>query len=412
MEEHAIIYTQNYQQFKTELDYELNRAANSFVRIGYLLKQARDTDILKESPYESYTEFARSEYHLEESQVSRFIAISERFSKPENPEELRDDFKEYGVAKLGIMLTLPDHVNDQLSPDMTKAEITAIAEEVKEEEKITPIERMVEDPGETAEMGYLEKILFEIGKAEPKMMAEILKEEGFTINPDESKIMKTMAPTGTKLYMVRIPGMGRITLNVRNGFATATNMVTSERQEFSKDDIGEALEALMDKVIEATDNEIKDAEEMWERIYGQDFPKNAPAQKKESKVSVTTRKTAERKPEKAKNDKNRQKTTENGKDRTESAKSGNEKTENDHSPESVEESSTEERCENAAEEAETLPESSALDKNTLRGYKAGLTADLHVCERLIRDNQYRALRTKLQGMLQTVGRIIDSEATE
>lgn len=406
MEEHAIIYTQNYQQFKTELDYELNRAANSFVRIGYLLKQARDTDILKESPYESYTEFARTEYHLEESQVSRFIAISERFSKPENPEELRDDFKEYGVAKLGIMLTLPDHVNDQLSPDMTKAEIMAIAEEVKEEEKITPIERMVEDPGETAEMGYLEKILFEIGKAEPKMMAEILREEGFTLKPDESKIMKTMAPTGTKLYMVRIPGMGRITLNVRNGFATATNMVTSERQEFSKDNIGEALEALMDKVIEATDNEIKDAEEMWERIYGQDFPKNAPVQKKESKVSVTT------KPERAKSDKNRQKTTENSKDRTESAKSGNEKTENDHPTESVEESSTEERCENAAEEAETLPESSALDKNTLRGYKAGLTADLHVCERLIQDNQYRALRTKLEGMLRTVSRIIDSEATE
>ncbi len=399
MEEHAIIYTQNYQQFKTELDYELNRAANSFVRIGYLLKQARDTDILKESPYESYTEFARTEYHLEESQVSRFIAISERFSKPENPEELRDDFKEYGVAKLGIMLTLPDHVNDQLSPDMTKAEIMAIAEEVKEEEKITPIERMVEDPGETAEMGYLEKILFEIGKAEPKMMAEILREEGFTLKPDESKIMKTMAPTGTKLYMVRIPGMGRITLNVRNGFATATNMITSERQEFQKDDIGEALAALMDRVIERTDNEIKDSKEMWEKLYGEEFPKNAPVQEK-AKVSV------------AKNDKNGQKTTKNGKNRTESAKSGNEKSQNDHSSEGVEESSTEERCENAADEAETLPKSSTLDKNTIRGYKAGLSSDLNVCERLIRDNQYRALRTKLEGMLQTVNRIIDSEVAE
>ncbi|MBR5421031.1 MAG: hypothetical protein IK115_07800 [Lachnospiraceae bacterium] len=397
MEEHAIIYTQNYQQFKTELDYELNRAANSFVRIGYLLKQARDTDILKESPYESYTEFARTEYHLEESQVSRFIAISERFSKPENPEELRDDFKEYGVAKLGIMLTLPDHVNDQLSPDMTKAEITAIAEEVREEEKITPIERMVEDPGETAEMGYLEKILFEIGKAEPKMMAEILREEGFTLKPDESKIMKTMAPTGTKLYMVRIPGMGRITLNVRNGFATATNMVTSERQEFSKDDIGEALALLMDRVIEKTDNEIKDSEEIWERLYGEEFPRNAPVQKKESKVSVAkpAKKTTEKKPEAAKTDKNRQESAKNDKEQQKPTADDIMNEPEDAIP--------------AAEEEDEEQKSSWINKETIRGYKAGLTADINALKRMNDEKQYKAMRTKLEKMLQTVKLIIDIE---
>ena len=397
MEEHAIVYAQNYQQFKSELDYELNRAANGFVRIGYLLKQARDTDILKESPYSSHTEFARAEYHLEESQVSRFIAISERFSKPDNPEELRDDFKSYGVAKLGIMLTLPDHLNDQLSPEMSKAEITAIAEEVKEEEKITPIERMTEDPGETAEMDYLGKILFEIGKTEPKMMAEILQEEGFTLKPDESKIMKTMAPTGTKLYMVRLPGVGRVTLNVRNGFATATNMVTSERQEFSKDDIGESLAALMDRVIEKTDNEIKDAEEMWERLYGEEFPKNAPVQKKESKVSVATpaKKTTEKKREAAKTDQNRQESAKNVKEQ--------------QKPTAEDFINEPEDAIPAAEEVETMPENSWIDKNTIKGYKAGLTADIHALSRMNDEKQFKAMRTKLEKMLQTVKMIIENE---
>ena len=36
---------QNYEQLKTELSDELNKAANSFVRIGYLLRLARDSKI-------------------------------------------------------------------------------------------------------------------------------------------------------------------------------------------------------------------------------------------------------------------------------------------------------------------------------------------------------------------------------
>lgn len=41
----------SYEEYKHEVDSELQRSAESFVRIGYLLKIARDTDILKGSPY-------------------------------------------------------------------------------------------------------------------------------------------------------------------------------------------------------------------------------------------------------------------------------------------------------------------------------------------------------------------------
>lgn len=39
----------SYKEFKAELDAEMNRVANGFVRIGYALKVARDTSILYES---------------------------------------------------------------------------------------------------------------------------------------------------------------------------------------------------------------------------------------------------------------------------------------------------------------------------------------------------------------------------
>ena len=132
MEEHAIKYTQTYQQFKSELDHELNRAASGFVRIGYLLKQARDTDILKDSPYESVTEFADKEYGLDKSQVSRFMSIHDRFGDPDEPEKLQSQFEGFGVKKLTMMLALPDSVNEELNPSFTSAEIQTIKEEVEE----------------------------------------------------------------------------------------------------------------------------------------------------------------------------------------------------------------------------------------------------------------------------------------
>lgn len=67
----------SYQDYKAAVDTEMNRAAESFVRIGYLLKIARDTDILKESEYANVNEFAESIYHLDKSQVSRFININD-----------------------------------------------------------------------------------------------------------------------------------------------------------------------------------------------------------------------------------------------------------------------------------------------------------------------------------------------
>lgn len=55
-----IIYQKSYQDLKQELDTELHKTAEGFVRIGYLLKVARDTNVLEESPYNTVTEFAEA----------------------------------------------------------------------------------------------------------------------------------------------------------------------------------------------------------------------------------------------------------------------------------------------------------------------------------------------------------------
>ena len=86
-----IITYRSYQEYKQELDTELKKTAEGFVRIGYLLKVARDTNILAESGYKNVVDFARAEYGIDKTQVSRFIQINDKFSQGGYAPELKEE---------------------------------------------------------------------------------------------------------------------------------------------------------------------------------------------------------------------------------------------------------------------------------------------------------------------------------
>ena len=48
-----LTYSKSYNEYRQDVMQELSKASESFVRIGYLLKVARDTDVLKGTEYES-----------------------------------------------------------------------------------------------------------------------------------------------------------------------------------------------------------------------------------------------------------------------------------------------------------------------------------------------------------------------
>lgn len=80
-------------------------------------------------------EFAKAEYNLSKDQVSRFIAINDKYSIDGYSDRLQEKYEGYGVAKLAEMLTLPEVVEDIIEPEMTRAEIQEIKREVREEQK-------------------------------------------------------------------------------------------------------------------------------------------------------------------------------------------------------------------------------------------------------------------------------------
>lgn len=193
-----------YQEFKGLVDKELNQAAEGFVRIGYLLKVARDTNILYESGYKSVAEFAQNEYGLSKDVVSRYIAINDRYSQGGYSDMLDDRYKGFGMAKLAEMLTLPDNMVTLIPAELTKSEIREIKKEYAEEQETSDIELAIEaaeQPEEEQEASEMERFMFEFFKQQP--------EEYIYMPKDPRSIREYLKPGDSRLIICRIPGKGK-----------------------------------------------------------------------------------------------------------------------------------------------------------------------------------------------------------
>lgn len=273
-----------YREYKAELDGVLQRTAESFVQIGYLLKVARDTNVLAESGYKSVTEFAEAEYNLNKTQVSRFISINDKFSEWGYSDHLLPGYVGFGYAKLTLMLQLPDAVNEGLSPWYSKAEIQAIKEEVEEEKTVSDIETYLEaqDKSEKEPESIAEKAVFYLGESEPELFVELAK---VCAQEDSVRLIgMTLVPQGEKTYSIRIPGEGRVMLMLSDQTdGRMVNVRTGETVSLTWDEIREHWVKLTQGSSEPR--------KRWSELYCRPFPEAekpgiAPVQQKSSAAPV------------------------------------------------------------------------------------------------------------------------------
>lgn len=293
-------YTKTYQEYKKELDAVLTRTAEDFVQIGYLLKVARDTNILAESGYATVTDFAKAEYGIDKTQVSRFISINDRFSEDGYSDHLLTSYKGFGYAKLTLMLQIPDEINEVLPPTLSKAEIQDIKDEVDAESKVTDIEVEIEKAEAAAvtdkpmlppEGSPLKRNLWQLGKEQEELFRKLWKicflHTAFG-NKNNAEIMDVLIPQGDAVYTVRIPGERRTQIIVNSDGATIVNLKTLERSKYTEDQICDAVRSLIDGG--------SSPEEQYKMLYGEDLtpeePEIAPVQPDEPEK--------EKKPEKRK----------------------------------------------------------------------------------------------------------------
>lgn len=315
-------YTTDYKAFKQELDTELSKAADGFVKIGYLLKLARDTDILAESGYTSIADFAKGEYGLTKDVVSRYININDRYSEGGNSPCLADRYKGFGVAKLAEMLTLPDAIVDNISADTTKEEIKLIKKEYAEEQEISDIEVALEaaevEQNKTEStspdaiytpQNHMQQLIYDFlhGNPEEYLKLQFNSPDDYTIE----NIANVLTPSGDRSIISRIPGVGRLmmTLHGAGTDVVVVNMRSGEKEKYTWEQLEEYIYLICCPSVEQT------YKNLWKDVYNEEWsyeplkeepvnesnPKAEPAKstekkkpkdepkkpkKKESKVSV------------------------------------------------------------------------------------------------------------------------------
>lgn len=280
-----VLYTKSFSEWQQELDTELVKSAESFVKIGYLLKVARDTDILANTGYANIVEFAKARYGLDKTQVSRFIHINDRFSEDGNSAELQDRYKGMGYAKLTIMLQLPDEINEEISTDFSKAEIEDIKKEIDEENKISDIEVWMEGTQEeTEKYNELGQVMYQLLHDMPELFTKIAQS-----SVETEELMNILAPSGEMIYSVRIPGTGRLMLSIKvnTGRITITNVRSMEKTEWNIEDLADFVVDILSRA------DTEDPAKAWTSIYEEEYPKKIevalvqqekPVQRKEKKV--------------------------------------------------------------------------------------------------------------------------------
>ena len=267
--------TSNYQRFKQELDTEIKREAEGFVKIGYLLRVARDTDVLKESGYTNVNEFAEKEYSLDASQVSRFISINERFSEGGFSSRLETHYEGFGVAKLSLMLQLPDNLNEQLTPEFTKSEINTLREEVKDEAKTSDIEVMCEPKADSTIDEAVKEMLHD-----PQLFKALKRAfDNLRLNQDhdayDKEVKEILAPSGVAIKSVRVSGVGRVMVKVDESDAVKFIKVRSnETEESNIAYIGVIISELVQRP--------------YAELYGEEMPAEKPIPTEENQAKPRT----------------------------------------------------------------------------------------------------------------------------
>ena len=308
-----------YKDFEAAADRTANKIREGFMEMGYILKMARDTDILQDSEYTDYQDFAKRRYQLDPGTVSRYIRIVQNFSVDGNSHVLKDQYKDFGFAKLTIMLSIPDAINEALTPNLSKTEIQAIKDEVDAERQVSDIEVEIEKAEAAAvtdkpmlppEGTPLQRNLWQLGKEQEELFRKlwmICFMETASGNRNNAEIMDVLIPQGDAVYTVRIPGERRTQIIVNSDGATIVNLKTLERSRYTVDQICDAVRSLIDGG--------SSAEEQYKKLYGEDLtpeksevapvqPDETPKEKKpenrkESRVTkANTEKKKSKEPEK------------------------------------------------------------------------------------------------------------------
>lgn len=121
--EYTQITLNDWMEMKDKLRRELLSVRQSFVRIGYMLRQVEDQKLYEQDGYKSVAEFAQKELSLHPTTTSRFMEINREYSVDGYSERLDEKYMDFGRSQLEEMLKLPEEDRQMITPQTPREDI-------------------------------------------------------------------------------------------------------------------------------------------------------------------------------------------------------------------------------------------------------------------------------------------------
>ena len=185
MEEYTQMTLTEWVDMKQKLRQELLGVKQSFVRIGYALRKIDDQRLYEQDGYKSIAEFAKAEYGLENSTVSRFMSINREYSINGYSERLRPEYLELGRSPLEEMLKPPDSDRQMIRPETPRDDIRELKRFNKEEPT-------------AGEADDFRQLLIWFYQDNPEARQAVIREaeQGFT----DKRLAELVNPSGNRSY--------------------------------------------------------------------------------------------------------------------------------------------------------------------------------------------------------------------
>lgn len=187
-----------YESVTRELKQQLNNTAQGVVYIGWLLRKAKDSEIYKEK-YSTLTEYGQTEFGLSQSDVSRFIAINQKYSDGGNSPQLAENYAGFGSSKLVEMLTLQEEDVKVIDKDTTVSQIRELKHFEKTESSAEVPAEPVEQQFVTAFFTASQKRSQDVCTEQYQRCMQILQEEQ-DAEYKERKIQEAVNPSKNSVF--------------------------------------------------------------------------------------------------------------------------------------------------------------------------------------------------------------------
>lgn len=379
------------QQAKQEIREEMAKTAQSFIVIGYRLRQILDSGAYIQDGYNDFNEFAKKEFGLSQSGTSRFISINKNYSENGYGAMLKEEYRGYSCSQLTEMLSLSEDDRTMVSEGMPVAQIREVKEFVREEDKMDGQTNLFTSVVDSREL-YLS--MFK-GKADE--LRHLLEDD-----VDEKEVCEVLNPSGSRVFRHK-------TVMIIMGEQVTVRVFGGNQENFAYMDI---LRDIRNNLTIADVQEVANEE-----------PISKDDQQKDSVESKKTVKVEKKKPQAVSGEHRASKDAPKSVGNVDSTKC-----ESNSEPEDVKEPEVEpavaEEPEDAAVETNDAAETSdaeesnnaavekvegevVLDPNVIRGYKAAMSAQIRQLSHCLETENWETMEAVAKDIVWRCGKMMN-----